>query len=85
MPTKKKLNIKKGKHAAEDLSKSKIIDLDVVIEANSQEDPFGQLAAFHSFSRNGLSVHLKCCRVTSLDKPTVDWMFDLLSRNMKSM
>jgi len=84
MPTKRKHDKKKGK-PVKDLSKSKIIDLDVIVEANSQEDPFAQLTAFHSFSRNELSIHFKCCRVTSLDKPTIDWTFDLLSRNMQSL
>nr|CAG4642241.1 EOG090X0MNC [Eurycercus lamellatus] len=58
---------------------------DLVNKANSQENPFGQLTAFHTFVRNGLETNLKCCKITDLDKMSVDWAFDLLKRNMKKM
>jgi len=82
MPAKNKQNRKKAKPIGKS---SKIIDLDVVNEANSQINPFDQLPSFRSFSRNGLSVNFTCNNVASLDKPTIEWAFDLLSRNMQSL
>nr|CAG4637546.1 EOG090X0MNC [Ceriodaphnia reticulata] len=67
--------------------KSKVLSEEelLVKKANSQENPFGQLVAFQSFSRNGLEVQLKCCKVSQLEKTTIDWSCDLLKRNMKQM
>nr|CAG4648437.1 EOG090X0MNC [Moina brachiata] len=57
----------------------------LVQNANSQEDPFGPLIAFHSFNRNGVKLNLKCLKVSSMDKDLIDWAFDLLQRNMQKM
>ena len=32
-----------------------------------------------------MDVTIKCCRARELEKPLVDWTFDLLQRNMKKM
>lgn len=51
----------------------------------TQENPFGHLTSFQTFSKNGLEVQLKCFRLANLQKDLVDWCFDLLKRNMKHM
>ncbi|EFX69334.1 N-alpha-acetyltransferase 40-like [Daphnia pulex] len=66
-------------------SKALTEDETVVKKANNQENPLGHLIAFQSFSRNGLEVQFKCCKVSQLDQATIDWSFDLLKRNMKQM
>nr|CAH0103578.1 unnamed protein product [Daphnia galeata] len=66
-------------------SKALTEDETIVKKANSQENPLGHLIAFQSFSRNGLDVKFKCCKVSQLDKATIDWSFDLLKRNMKQL
>ncbi|KZS03007.1 N-alpha-acetyltransferase 40 [Daphnia magna] len=67
--------------------KSKVLteDEEIVKKANDQNNPLGHLVAFHSFSRNGLDVALKCCKASQLDKITIDQLFELLKKNMKQM
>lgn len=67
--------------------KSKVLSEDerLVKMANNQENPFGQLIAFQSFSRNGLEVQLKCNKVSKLEKTIINWSCDLLKRNMQHM
>nr|CAG4647601.1 EOG090X0MNC [Megafenestra aurita] len=67
--------------------KSKIIseEEELVKKANEQENPFEQLTSFHSFTRNGLQVHLKFFKIKDLQKDIANWCFDLLKRNMKQM
>lgn len=57
----------------------------VVDLANEVEDPLAPLAAFKTFSRNGLSLHLVCQRVTDLSKEDIDWVFELTKCNMQSL
>jgi len=52
MPTKRKHDKKKGK-PVKDLSKSKIIDLDVIVEANSQ------VGYIHFFMKDSLAYEFR--------------------------
>nr|CAG4646752.1 EOG090X0MNC [Macrothrix elegans] len=68
-----------------DKSSLKSQELELVAKANAQKDPLEYLKAFHSFDRNGLKAILKCSPVSYLDKEVVEWMFDLIKRNMKDL
>nr|CAG4645303.1 EOG090X0MNC [Leptodora kindtii] len=58
---------------------------DLVRKANEQENPFSELIAFQTFSRNGLDLNLVYEKVSKLSPETVQWAFDLLKRNLKTM
>uniref|UniRef100_A0A8D2QT73 N-alpha-acetyltransferase 40 n=1 Tax=Zosterops lateralis melanops TaxID=1220523 RepID=A0A8D2QT73_ZOSLA len=45
--------------------------------ANKLRDPLEAFPVFKKYDRNGLNVSIECCRVSSLDPPTLDWAFEL--------
>ncbi|XP_069705395.1 N-alpha-acetyltransferase 40 [Periplaneta americana] len=57
----------------------------VVNKANNQVDPLAAFPVFRKFEKNGLTVMLECKLCGSLDASTVDWVFDLEKKNMKSL
>uniref|UniRef100_A0A8D2PRW8 N-alpha-acetyltransferase 40 n=1 Tax=Zosterops lateralis melanops TaxID=1220523 RepID=A0A8D2PRW8_ZOSLA len=53
--------------------------------ANKLRDPLEAFPVFKKYDRNGLNVSIECCRVSSLDPPTLDWAFELTKANMQSL
>nr|CAG4643665.1 EOG090X0MNC [Ilyocryptus agilis] len=64
---------------------NKAIAMELVRHADTQENPFAGLTAFHMFKRNRFEARIECCRVTQLEKQCFSWAFDLLKRNMKTL
>ncbi|KAK7104742.1 N-alpha-acetyltransferase 40-like [Littorina saxatilis] len=56
-----------------------------VAEANAIEDPMAPFPVFKKYDRNGISLTLETRLVDSLEKDTVEWIFDLTKRNMQSL
>lgn len=57
----------------------------VVDAANAIGDPMSLVAPFKKYDRNGLMLSIDCHKMPDCDKDTVEWAFNLLSTNMKSL
>ncbi|KAK3702657.1 hypothetical protein RRG08_042645 [Elysia crispata] len=53
--------------------------------ANQLEDPLGPFPIFRKYERNGLNIDFETKRVANLDESTVQWAFDLVKSNMKTL
>lgn len=53
--------------------------------ANKVEDPLGPFPIFRKYDRNGLNVQFETKRASNLDEATIQWAFDLVKANMKTL
>jgi len=72
---------KKMKRKQEKLSVS--LAQALVDKANELEDPMVELPVFKKFNRNGLNLTIEAVKVSTLDKETKQWAFDLTKKNMQ--
>lgn len=55
-------------------------------KANSQTNPLESFSKFHKYTpKDGANVELSTNRVATLPSETVDWICDLMERNMKKL
>ncbi|KAF5275175.1 hypothetical protein FQR65_LT04207 [Abscondita terminalis] len=59
--------------------------MQMVDKANSLVDPLEPFPAFKKFAINGLDVELFVRKVTDLEEPVKEWIFDLTKRNMQQI
>lgn len=57
----------------------------LVKAANDVEDPLENLPSFKKYEKGGMNVMISAERLSELDKPTRDWLMDLITRNMKAL
>jgi len=81
--SKDKVKEKKAKHKAQ-LAQISAAQAKVNA-ANALDDPLSPFTAFQRYYRNGLEIDVTCCKVTSVNEETMDWVFNLTKRNMETL
>ncbi|KAJ8672941.1 hypothetical protein QAD02_004202 [Eretmocerus hayati] len=78
---------KKARKTRRQLQAEKVINASKLVEkANAVANPLEPLSHFHKYtSKDGAVVELSCDKVTNLPAETVQWICDLMERNMKTL
>uniref|UniRef100_A0A0A9ZD19 N-alpha-acetyltransferase 40 n=1 Tax=Lygus hesperus TaxID=30085 RepID=A0A0A9ZD19_LYGHE len=61
------------------------VSMAAVKKANALEDPLAEFPVFNSYTKNGFSVRLICARVKDLMPDVMQWILDLMKRNMEQV